>query len=79
MNFDFNMVELVGYLASALLMISFMMKDVMKLRMINSFGCACFVIYGFMLATSWPIIITNAYILFTNIWHLLKSFKKEVV
>lgn len=67
---QFNSVEMVGYLASVLLMISFSMKDIKKLRMINSGGCLCFIIYGFLLKTSWPIIITNAFILGTNIWHL---------
>lgn len=62
--------ELVGYLASALLMISFSMKNVTHLRSINSLGCICFIIYGFMLATSWPIIITNSFILFSNIYYL---------
>ena len=70
---EFNNVELVGYLASALLMISFSMKDMKKLRFINSGGCFCFIVYGFMLKTSWPIIITNGFILGTNIWHLTRE------
>jgi len=69
---NFNNVELVGYLASILLMISFSLKDVTKLRMINSVGCAAFVVYGFLLSTSWPIIITNSFILLMNIWHLTR-------
>lgn len=69
-----NTTELVGYVASALLMISFSMKDVKKLRIINSFGCVCFIAYGFMLATSWPVIITNGFILGTNLYYLF--FKK---
>ena len=70
-----NGTEIVGYLASALLMVSFSMKDVKKLRLINSFGCLTFVAYGFMLETAWPIVITNAFILFMNIYHLSKSEK----
>ncbi len=67
---SFSPTELVGYLASILLMISFSMKNVKTLRIINSFGCLCFVVYGFMLATSWPIIITNAFIFATNFYYL---------
>ena len=63
--------ELVGYMAMALLLVSFMMKDVTKLRIINSFGCALFVAYGFMLVTSWPIIITNSAIISINLYYLL--------
>jgi len=66
--------EWVGYLASAALIISFMMKNINTLRIINSIGAVLFVAYGVMLAISWPIIITNAFILLANIYYL--TFKK---
>lgn len=72
---EINTTELIGYLASAFLMISFSLKDIKKLRLINSAGCFCFIVYGFFLSTSWPIIITNGFILCTNIWHLTRSEK----
>jgi len=59
-----NLVEWVGYAAMLTLMISFMMKDMKKLRIINTIGCLLFVAYGFMLG-SYPIIITNAFILWS--------------
>jgi hypothetical protein len=62
--------EWVGYLASIILIISFMMKNVNTLRAINSVGAILFIIYGVMLATSWPIIITNVFILLLNIYYL---------
>lgn len=62
--------EWVGYLASVALIISFMMKNVNTLRIINSVGAILFIIYGVMLATSWPIIITNVFILLVNIYYL---------
>ena len=67
--------ELVGYLAMLVLLISFLMKDIRHLRMHNSVACAFFVAYGFMLATSWPIIISNASIIGINIYYLF--FKKK--
>ncbi|MFD1293519.1 uroporphyrinogen decarboxylase [Lutibacter holmesii] len=68
--------EWVGYLASIALMISFMMKNVHTLRTINSVGAVLFIIYGVMLETSWPIIITNVFILAVNIYYLTyKRFK----
>ena len=52
--------EWVGYAAMATVLISFLMKSVIKLRIVNSFGCLLFVIYGIMLEPiSKPIIITN--------------------
>ena len=68
---DVNLTDLVGYSAMALLLISFIMKDVKRLRVINSIGCAFFVAYGFLLVTSWPIIITNSAIISINLYYLI--------
>ena len=64
-----NIVEWVGYAAMVTLMISFLMKDIKKLRYINTVGCLLFVAYGIML-NSYPIIITNAFISMVNIYYL---------
>ncbi|MDG2349114.1 MAG: uroporphyrinogen decarboxylase [Flavobacteriaceae bacterium] len=53
-----------------LLLISFTMKDLRKLRAVNSLACVFFVIYGFMLAISWPIIISNTAIFGVNFYYL---------
>jgi hypothetical protein len=58
-------------------MISFSMKNIIKLRFINSIGAILFIVYGFMLATSWPIIITNVFILGVNILYLTKHFTQK--
>ena len=73
--FDISLTEWVGYLASLVLMISFLMKNINTLRIVNSTGCLLFVIYGFLLATSWPIIISNTFILGVNIFYLTKHFR----
>jgi hypothetical protein len=74
MFLNISITEWVGYLASLALIISFMMKNLNNLRVINSIGAILFVIYGIMLAISWPIIITNAFILAVNIYYL--TFKR---
>lgn len=68
-----SITEWVGYLAMATLLVSFMMKDVTKLRIINTIGCAFFVIYGFLLETAWPIVITNAAIICINLYYLIST------
>ena len=73
-----SITEWVGYLASLLLIISFMMKNIKTLRLINSMGAIVFVIYGVMLKTSYPIIITNVFILGVNLFYLFKINKEEV-
>lgn len=65
-----SITEWIGYIAMATLLVSFMMKDVTKLRIINSIGCAFFVAYGLLLATSWPIVITNTAIISINFYYL---------
>jgi uncharacterized protein with PQ loop repeat len=75
--FDISMTEWVGYLASLVLMVSFLMKNINTLRIINSIGCSLFVVYGFMLATSWPIIISNTFILGVNIFYLTKFYRNN--
>lgn len=72
-----SLTEWVGYMASGVLMVSFLMKNINTLRIINSFGAVLFVIYGIMLATSWPIIITNTFILGINIYYLSKHYLKQ--
>lgn len=73
--FGISLTEWVGYSASLVLMISFLMKNINTLRIVNSTGCLLFVIYGFLLATSWPIIISNTFILGVNIFYLTKHFR----
>lgn len=64
--------EYIGYLASALVLASFVMKNITYLRIVNSFGCACFIIYGVMLGSA-PIVVTNASIVLVNLYYLFKS------
>jgi hypothetical protein len=74
--FEISLTDWIGYLASLILMISFLMKNIIKLRIINSIGALLFIFYGIMLLTSWPIIITNIFILGVNIYYLTKHFSK---
>lgn len=67
-------VDWMGYAAMATVLISFLMKSVNKLRIVNAFGCLLFVFYGVLLdPVSKPIIITNTAIFFINSYYLLKK------
>jgi len=67
-------VEWVGYAAMATVLISFLMKSVNKLRIVNALGCLLFVFYGILLQpVSKPIIITNMAILCINLYYLCKK------
>ena len=67
-----NYVEIIGYLAPAFLVLSFLFKDMVKLRLINSIGCACFIVYGLLHAPAlYPVVIANAIIVGINLYHLV--------
>jgi uncharacterized protein with PQ loop repeat len=68
-----NFVELTGYLASAVVLISFLQKNIKTLRIVNSIGCALFVLYGILLNYSVPLIITNVSIIVINGYYLAKK------
>jgi uncharacterized protein with PQ loop repeat len=69
-------IDLVGYAASAVVLFSFFMKNIITLRTVNSIGCGLFLVYGLLFITpNLPIIVTNAGILIVNVYYLF--LKKE--
>lgn len=66
-------VEIIGYVASVVVLFSFLMRDIKKLRLVNILGCSIFVVYGVYLNMSIPIIITNAAIILINVFYLAKT------
>jgi uncharacterized protein with PQ loop repeat len=75
----FSFSESIGYLASFIVLVSFLMKNIKTLRLVNIAGCLLFVFYGILLSYSWPIIITNVSIVIINLFYLLKSNRKNIV
>ncbi|WP_298347632.1 YgjV family protein [uncultured Dokdonia sp.] len=72
---EINPTEIIGYLASLFVLLSFLFKDIRTLRIVNSVGCAFFVVYGVLLS-SIPVIVTNVAILLINAYYLF--IKKNV-
>ena len=67
----------VGYSASLFIVLSFILKDVRKIRVVNMIGCICFVIYGIFLndyrdLNQWllPVIIPNAILALVQVYYL---------
>ena len=71
--FELNGVELIGYLASALVVLALTMTSVVRLRMVSLCGSITFFVYG-ALIDSIPIMITNGSIAVINVWFLGKEF-----
>jgi len=66
----------IGYAASLFIVLSFILKDLRKIRIVNLIGCICFVIYGIFSGMLWPVIIPNAIICFVQMYYLLTPKQK---
>jgi len=65
--------QYVGYLASAFVVASFLLKDIKTTRTINLLGCICFIFYGIYSGMLWPIIIPNAILAVIQSYNILKK------
>lgn len=70
------MIEMLGYVATIIVAISFLMKDVVKLRLVNSVGCLCFVLYGVWIGAI-PVALLNGLIVAINAYYVINSFKEK--
>ncbi len=70
-----NYTELIGYLAMTFLVVSFIPKQIRRVRLINLSACFFFIVYGVMLGMKWPIIISNALVAVIQLYHLFMAKK----
>jgi hypothetical protein len=68
--------EYIGYVASGFVLLSFLMRKMFFLRIVNTVGCIFFIVYGMMLG-SIPIILTNTAIVLINFYYLTKRNKQS--
>ncbi|MBO7485569.1 MAG: YgjV family protein [Spirochaetaceae bacterium] len=75
MNIDQKFVlEMIGYIGSAFVLISFLMASVIKLRIVNSIGSLFCILYGFLIH-AYPTVLMNACLLLINCYYLVKLFR----
>ncbi len=67
-------IEAVGYLGSALVLVSFLMASVVKLRVVNAVGSTIFAVYAFIIR-SYPTAVMNICLLLINLYYLWKLRK----
>lgn len=66
------MIEAIGYLASALIILSLTSTRILRLRVMSLLGSSTFLLYGFLIA-SIPIMVTNAVIIVINVVFLWRA------
>lgn len=69
---NINVIEWFGYFASVIVAISFLMKSINKLRLVNTLGAICFVIYSVVIK-AWPVALINLFVICVNIYHLTRK------
>ncbi len=65
-------IDIIGYVASALIAASFMMKSLVKLRWVSLVGSVVFVVYGVLIG-AWPVAVTNLVVAVANLVRLRKE------
>ena len=64
-------VEIIGYVGSALVLVSFLMASVVKLRVVNAIGSGIFAAYA-LIIHSYPTMIMNICLVLINLYYLWK-------
>lgn len=74
---DKNMlIEIFGYIGSLLVLVSFLMVSVVKLRIVNTIGSVIFMIYA-LIIKSYPTAIMNFFLVLINLHFLYRLNKKD--
>lgn len=73
-----GLAEVIGYTASALVVLSLTMKSLLRLRLIGLVGSTTFLAYGILIG-SVPIILTNAVIMGIHAWFLRRLLGKTEI
>jgi hypothetical protein len=68
--------ELIGYLASVLVVVSLTMREVLRFRLLNLVGGLTFLAYGWLIGST-PVVITNVVIIGINLWFLWTVTTRE--
>lgn len=67
---------IVGLLATVITLSSFMVRHIVKLRILNSLGAIVWIIYGFII-WQYPVILTNLCILIIHTIYLIRWRKNS--
>ena len=71
-----TIIEAVGYLGSALVLVSFLMSSVVKLRVVNTVGSLIFTVYA-LIIRSYPTAVMNLCLVGINLFYLWKLRRQD--
>lgn len=64
--------DIFGYIGTVLVLSSFLIEDVFKLRLVNSVGSVFWIVYGVLVSASPTILVNTAVLLIHIIWFFRK-------
>lgn len=67
--------ELIGYVGSALVVISLMLRSIVRLRIVNLVGAAVFTAYGVLISAP-PVWMVNGAIVIIDAYHLVRIYRQ---
>jgi uncharacterized protein with PQ loop repeat len=70
------MIDLIGWVASLVVLISMTFKTMWKLRLVNSIACVMWILYGYLITNN-PTMFVNLSILITHIVWFSKNKNYE--
>jgi len=68
--------EAIGYIGTALVVISMMMTSVTKLRVLNMCGSVFSSVYA-VVCDAWAIVLMNVCLITINVFHLIRENRRE--
>lgn len=71
MTYDF-----LGYIATTIVVISFILSDIKNFRLLNSLGGFLFILYGVLIESN-PVILMNVVITLINLIQLWRLYRKR--
>ena len=69
-------IEILGFIATSIILVSFLFSDTKKIRSINAVGCILFVIYGVMISAT-SVWVLNAVCFGIQIFKIIKESKLQ--
>jgi hypothetical protein len=72
-----NFMEIMAYIGSLIILISFCTKNVNLLRVLNNVGCVIFLFYAFYHGRL-PLIILNSMVIAVNMYHIWSDKKQAI-
>lgn len=73
---DAQILQWIGYFASAVIALSMTMNSILKFRWVNIVGAFTFAVYGYLIG-AFPVLFLNGIIVLVDVYYLRKIYTKE--